>query len=64
MNKGRKALYEVIRTKKRQIRQIGWKSFSKLFNSLVLPSMMYEYEVWVLLENNSKQLERVQLTMI
>ena len=38
LNKGRKALYEVIRMKRR-IGQIGWRSFSKLFTSLVLPSM-------------------------
>ena len=45
LNKGRKALYEAIRMK-RQIGQIGWRSFSKLFMSLVLPSMMYGCEVW------------------
>ena len=63
LNKGRKALYEVIRMK-RQIGQIGWRSFSKLFMSLVLPSMMYGCEVWGLMGKHGKQLERVQLTAI
>ena len=56
LNKGRKVLYEVIRMK-RQIGQIGWRSFSNLFMSLVLPSMMYECEVWGLMGKNNKQLE-------
>ena len=64
LNKGRKALYEVIRMK-RQIGQIGWRSFSKLFMSLVPPSMMYGCEVWGLMgKNNINYVERVQLTAI
>ena len=49
---------------KRQIGQIGWSSFTKLFMSLVLPSMMYGCEVWGLMGRNNKKLERVQLTAI
>ena len=63
LNKGRKALYEVMRMK-RQIGQIEWRSFSKLFMSLVLPGMMYWCELWGLMGKNNKQLERVQLTAI
>ena len=58
LNKGRKALYEVIRMK-RQIGQIGWRSFSKLFTSLALPSMMYGCEVWGLMGKHGKQLTAI-----
>ena len=61
LNKGRKALDKVIRIK-RQIGQIGWRSLSKLFTNLVLPSMMYGCEVWELKGKHGKQLLESQST--
>ena len=63
MENSRKALYGVNRLI-RDLGNVGWETFTKLYMSYVRSSMLYTSEIWGLLCKNEYKLEKVQRAAI